>query len=176
MKEMLFGGFGLFFLSQCVHICIWRIKIPTAYPIWLFSIFVALPTVVLGGWLGWLAFMGSPLLTGDLLVTAMGAYLLHGSLSGVYAIAYPGIVHFSPTVEIAKAIASGMPHGQLATELNLPLFTPRNMLDLRLDNLLKAGMIQRQNEGWAITPKGARIAGTFVFFRRLLGLPELGGG
>lgn len=176
MKDMLLGGLGLFTLCQLAHIAVWRVRVPRAYPLWLLGVFVALPTLGLGGWLGWLALSGSPLWGRDLLVSAFGAYVLHGALSGVYAIAYPGVIHFSPTVEIVKAIAAGMPRGVTAGELDLPLFTPDNMFGMRLENLLKAGMIERRDGRLVPTPKGARIARVFVLFRRLLGLPELGGG
>jgi len=176
MKEMLLGGLGLFALCQLVHIAVWRVRVPVAYPLWLLGVFVALPTVGLGGWLGWLALSGSPLLTGGLLVQAFGAYVLHGALSGVYAIAYPGVIHFSPTTEIAKAIAKSGERGITAAELDLPLFGAEHMVGLRLDNLVKAGMIERRAGRLAATAKGARIARVFVAFRRLLALPELGGG
>lgn len=176
MTGMLLGGLGLFALCQLVHIAVWRVRIPEAYPFWLLAIFVALPTAGLTGWLLWLAASGSPLFGAGLLTQCLGAWVLHGGLSGVYAIAYPGVIHFSPTTEIAKAIAASGARGLRAEDLALPLFGAEHMVGMRIENLLKAGMIERRDGRLAATAKGARIARVFVAFRRMLALPELGGG
>ena len=128
MQDMLLGGLGLFTLCQLAHIIIWRIRVPAAYPLWLLGTFVALPTLGLCGWILWLGAAGGAPLAADLLSRVFGAYVLHGALSGVYAIAYPGVIHFSPTVEIAKAIAASEPQGVTANELKLPWLVPDGMV------------------------------------------------
>lgn len=176
MAGMFLGGLALFAFCQLVHIAIWRVRVPESYPYWLLGVFVALPTLLAGGWLAWLALTGSPLCTTATAVQTAGAWVLHGALSGVYAIAYPGVIHFSPTVELAKAIAAAGPRGAAPEELSLPLLSQENMQGMRVENLLKSGMIERREGRLVPSAKGARIARVFVGFRRLLALPELGGG
>lgn len=173
---MFLGGLALFVFCQLAHIVVWRIRVPENYPYWLLGVFVALPTLLVGGWLLWLVGVSGAPLTQESVVPALGAYVLHGALSGVYAIAYPGVIHFSPTVELAKAIAAAGPHGAAPEELDMPLLTPQNMRGMRVENLLRAGMIVERGQGFSTTAKGARVASVFVAFRRALSLDELGGG
>jgi hypothetical protein len=162
----------LFLVCQSLHILIWRIKRPSAYLIWLFILFILVPvsgfiiygilkTIVAG-----IAF------TSRELVEWYGIFLLHIALSGGYTLVYPAILVFSPSLEMLKLIEKKMPQGALYEDIDLPLFDEKNMVCLRLDNLIHTVMIKEEEGGkLLLTKRGSFIAKTVFFYRRLLSLP-----
>lgn len=171
MISVLIKGCLLFLLCQLVHILIWRKRRPAAYPVWLFLIFIALPVFGLLAYSALRAlFLNATLGAGEWLEW-YGALLLQVACSGVYANVYPAIIVFSPSLEILKIVEQKMPDGVTCEELDLPLFSEKNMLALRFDNLERSSMIREVDGGLVLTKWGMTIARCILFYRRMLSLP-----
>lgn len=177
MTNILIIGLTLFVVSQIVHIVVWRVFSPRAYPIWLPVIFTltplflfsALHLLVLGG-------MVALELDRHLYLLLASAFIMHLALSGMYIHMYPGIVFFSLSLEIIKLLAENEEQGLSMERIDLPVFSEANAIDMRINHLMESGMIEGDNNHLILTNKGRSVAKVIYGFRRVLGLPGVGKG
>lgn len=175
--QILIYGLIQFTLSQIVHIIIWRIYSPKAYPIWLPVIFTLTP-VSFFILLHVLAFSGSIgiYLNKVFYLTIGSSFVMHLALSAMYIHMYPGIIFFSPSLEIIKLLAEQNDRGLSMEKMNLPVFSEANTIDMRINHLIDSGMIEKNDTSYILTPKGMVVARSFYIYRRMLGLPGIGRG
>lgn len=177
MTNILIIGLILFVASQVVHIVIWRVFSPKAYPIWLPIIFTFTPLLlfsvlhllVLGG-------IAPMELNGHLYLLLASAFVMHLALSGMYIHMYPGIVFFSLSLEIIKLLAENEEQGLSMEKIDLPVFSEANAIDMRINHLMESGMIEGDSNHLMLTNKGRSVAKVIYGFRRVLGLPGVGKG
>ena len=175
--NILIYGLLQFLISQIVHIIIWRIFSPKAYPIWLPVIFTLTPVGLFIS-LHILIFSG---LTGIVLnkvlyLTIGSSFVMHLALSSMYIHMSPGIVFFSPSLELIKLLAEHGGDGLSAEEMDLPVLSEANTVGMRIKHLISSGMIQEESSSYVLTPKGMLVARSFYIYRRMLGLPGIGRG
>jgi len=175
--QILIYGLVQFLVSQIVHIIIWRIFSPKAYPIWLPVIFIFTP---IGLFISLHILVFSGLIDIDinkaLYLTIGSSLVMHLALSAMYIHMYPGIIFFSPSLEIIKLLAEQNDRGLSMEEMNLPVLSEANTVGMRVNHLMSSGMIKEEGGSYILTPKGIFIARSFYIYRRMLGLPGIGRG
>ena len=95
MALALLLGVGLFSACWLLHVVIWRIRRPEAYPVWLAIIFLVVP----GFLAGLRSFLPLPGETEVDLWTLLAALLLHAAISGTYMAGYVSVVGYSPSAD-----------------------------------------------------------------------------
>lgn len=175
--QILIYGLIQFMVSQIVHIIIWRIFSPKAYPIWLPVIFTLTPVGLFIS-LHILVFSGLIAININkaLYLTIGSSLVMHLALSAMYIHMYPGIIFFSPSLEIIKLLAEQNDRGLSIEEIDLPVLSEANTIGMRIDHLVNSRMIEKNGASYILTPKGAFIARSFYIYRRMLGLPGIGRG
>lgn len=175
--KILVFGFFLFIGSQIVHVVLWRVFSPKAYPIWLPVIFTISPAafLVLFHLFGFTGFIGIEL--NQIFYLIIGSSLImYFALAAMYIHLYPGIVFFSLSLEIIKLLAEQNDRGLSIEEMDLPVLSEANTIGMRIDHLVNSGMIEKNGASYILTPKGIFIARSFYIYRRMLGLPGIGRG
>jgi len=172
IADILLKSFLLFGACQVLHIILWRIKKPKIYPLWLFSVFIILPLSLF-----FLFCIIKTVLTGSLgfgfnsWIILFSIFLCHAGLSGIYAHYFPIIIIYSPSLEILKIINSKMPAGTSYDDIHKSFFNNQKILEPRLNNLLKSGVILKKDGIIYLSEKGEKIAKLGLLYRKIVGLP-----
>lgn len=167
---MLLGGallfaVALFAASWLVHLVVWRVKRPAAYPIWLPVIFSIVP--LLCAVLLWKCAPATlPIETA--LLGLIFAAPIYAVLSSCYMGGYAGIIEYSPSAEILKAISKRMPKGMPAEALEVETLSEEALTGKRVRHLLDSGCASESNHNILLTNKGIRFVSLCLFYRRLL--------
>ncbi len=175
IAHILANGLSLFAICYLLHLILWRIRRPTAYPIWLPVIFFLLPLVGMTA----LFIMEGNLnvdLSNPRFIPLLAIFLLHASLSSTYIVFYSGLIAFSPSLAVLEVIDRSMPSGLNYEELFLPWFNDKNLAGLRIENLIAARMLVKTQDLLYPTVKGRLVAQCFRLYRRSIGLPDIGEG
>jgi hypothetical protein len=164
-------GLVSFALGWLLHLIIWRIKRPDAYPIWL-------PLIMLLGFavaasIYWNN-VGSATFSENAEVLA-SALLLQSVLTLGYLMGYAGIIEYSPSAEVLYAVAS-YPDGVSENDLNITSLTDEFLIGKRLNHLLAAGMVRQEKDRFSIEPIGRFVVKCTIFYRRMLFEPPFGEG
>ena len=165
-----------FAATVCLHVVVWRIRRPIDYATWvpsLLSIFliggaVAAALFVTVWKMPGDAYIGSPI------VKWCAIMLLQSSIGVVYTIYYTLLLVGSPSLELLKRLARS-PNGLRIDEIDLPL-TNDALLGPRIANLFESGLIAIESGRLRLAPKGRRLTGCALIYRRTIGLPDGGGG
>jgi hypothetical protein len=156
-------GIVSFGLGWILHLIIWRIRRPEAYPIWvpliMFAGFVVAATV-------YLDHFGSATFSGNVEVLG-SALLLHAVLTVGYLMGYAGIIEYSPSAEVLYAVAS-YPDGVSEKDLNVTSVTDEFLVGKRLSHLVSAGMVRQNGDRFSIEPSGRFIVNFTIIYRRML--------
>ncbi len=164
MCAALINGLALFLLSLALHVIVWRVRRPESYRAWLPTL-----AVIFGPLAAAIAWFIVPT---PLDVTAL--LLLHGSLAAVYVIGYTLVSAFSPSVELLKLL-DRTPAGIPIASLRLP-FSAGVLIEDRIDNLMAAGLVRQNGSRVELGPRGARLTGLVLLYRRAIGLRDGEGG
>jgi hypothetical protein len=164
-------GLAAFALGWILHLIIWRIKRPEAYPIWLPLIMLFAFAVAASVY--WDNF-GSANFSENVEVLA-SALLLHAVLTVGYLMGYAGIIEYSPSAEVLYAVAS-YPDGVSENDLNVTSLTDEFLVGKRLNHLLAAGMIREEKDRFSIEPIGRFVVKCTIVYRRMLFEPPFGEG
>lgn len=155
---------GLFFIAWCVHLIVWRVRRPVAYPLWLPVIFAITPVFcVLLFWSAVPVDMRQQALL--CLVFALPVYAV---LSACYMGGYAGIIEYSPSAEILKAVRGRMPKGIAADRLEVPTLSEEALTGKRIRHLLDSKCAVRKADEITLTAKGVRYVKLSLFYRQLL--------
>ena len=164
-------GLGSFVFGWILHVVIWRIKRPEAYPIWLplilFAAFAVATVVYLTN------FAGTTL--SDNIEVLLSALLLQAVLTVGYMMGYAGIIEYSPSAEVLYAVAA-YPAGVSENDLNVTSLTDEFLVGKRLSHLVAAGMIRQDKDRFSIEPSGSFIVKFTILYRRMLFEPPFGEG
>lgn len=158
-------------LSFAVHWCLWRIWVPRRQTLALMMIFFG---VLIGGCLvgscrdvrdhGW--GLEWPW---DYVQVAM----FHISMTLGYVVAYSAIENRSPSMKILTFVADGGEEGRSRREVQ-ELLGQDSPLEVRIEAMLRDGMVKRTDGGLTLTGKGDRWATAFSQWANLIGLGKGG--
>jgi len=167
---MLLGGsllvaVAVFAVSWLVHLVVWRVKRPAAYPIWLPVIFSIVP--LLCAVLLW-RYAPNMLPVDTVFLGLMFAAPIYAVLSSCYMGGYAGIIEYSPSAEILKAISKRMPKGMPADALEVETLSEEALTGKRVRHLLDSGCAIESHQNMRLTNKGIRFVLLCLFYRRLL--------
>ncbi|MDA8434315.1 MAG: hypothetical protein M0Z60_15330 [Nitrospiraceae bacterium] len=98
-------------------------------------------------------------------------FSLHLSLSLVYISSYPAVRAVSPSLEIMLYIGSS-PERKLTEREIAKKFTDTTLVNARVDDLMIYRLLTVRGGRYALTHFGRFIIRGFVFYRKMLGLPE----
>ncbi len=168
MVVALLLGLGIFASCWFLHVIVWRIHRPAAYPIWLPIVFVLVPIAAV-----------MALATSDVqfpflqdLPTVLAAFLLHFAISACYMGGYAGIIEYSPSAEILRVVKAAMPAGIAPDELEVPSLTEQALTGKRIQHLMDSGMAVEADGNLTLTDKGAGVVRLCQFYRNVFGLKE----
>jgi hypothetical protein len=173
MKLPLVLGLGLFVTCWFIHLIVWKIHRPQAYPIWLLAIFFVMPL------LGVLVLEVYPVPTlqvRSLELEWVTGVLLHIMLSGSYICGYAGIIEYSPSAEILLVVNKYMPEGISEEALTVDSLTEYSLTGKRIDHLVSSGIATLEGERYILTPMGKVIANLSKNYRIFLGVSQMGKG
>ena len=153
-------GVSIFSLCLVGHIIVWRFHRPRHDARVLFALFFMGGIALLSG------FFGS--LSGT---DWMANVLLHVAMSCGYIQLYPASQANSPSVTILKAVSQSMPHGMNEAEIRSLLDLEKNFQE-RIEDLLVSGLMIRENGRLSLTKRGRAFIVPFIYYRRMLGIPE----
>ncbi len=168
---IVFSAFVLFFVSQIIHILIWRNNRLLSPWLTLIIVFVIVPPILvlflyfLGNNWGMLQYL--PRFT---LSEWLAAYLLHGAMGSGYFFLYPTAQDGSPAVRLSLYLHAHMPEGLTLEDLKEYLLSKDDM-GPRINDLLVSGYIEKSEDGaLRLTRLGRIFIRPFMMLRQLLGL------
>lgn len=161
--NVLLLGLGLFGFCLATHVILWRFYRPRHHVLALMTLF----------FIGGLILLWGVRAAFDSLSGADGVAiaLLHIALSCGYIQLYPASQAQSPSVTILIAVKKSMPRGMSESEIG-SLLNPEMTFHDRIEDLVAAGLIRDGNEKLALTDRGRAFILPFIYYRRMLGIPE----
>ncbi len=151
-------GIGLFVAILVVHVLMWNLLRIRKEMLWLALVFFAVPGLALQ--LVWSAgFLDASS------VTASG--LLYAALAVVYVQTYPALREDIPSVRIIMSVRR-QPGGMTRSEI-IEHLVPHGIFDAKIKDLQNDALVRVQNDRLYLTAMGARLAGVFHYYRKLLG-------
>lgn len=176
MLAVLLKWMMTFAATVLLHVVVWRICRPQSYGAWiplLQSIFVAGGLVIAMLLVRFVHIAGEGSVGGPM-TQWLAIAVLQTVVGIVYTFGYTLLLAGSPSLAILWRL-SRSPDGLRVEEIGMPL-TAEALIDLRIRNLTQSRMIESRDDVLLLAPKGRRLTGIVIFYRRLIGLPEGGGG
>jgi len=168
----------LFIVSGLVHLGIWRVRRPLAYPIWLPAIFLSSPVVIC------LALM----ITSALLPRAapsrhharnrcQGTVVYGGGPHALF-LRSPPAIHAAmrvlwntvPLRKSVQAVERHTPSGIAVDKLEIPSLTEQALTGKRIHHLLAGEMIHWRGNRLILTFAGQRVVNFWKFYRKVFGI------
>lgn len=161
----------IFSLALCMHLLIWRLRIPKRQRKVLLRIFLATFFISI---LGISIFQTWNLVPRFLRIyyfsEVIQVFIFVIAFAFSYIITYSAVEADSPSLAIIKTIAKsgseGLDKGKLFAILNDDI-----LVKPRLADLLTDGLVSLDNGRYTLTPKGRLSARVFIAYRKLLDLP-----
>lgn len=167
-------GFGLFCACWLIHVAIWRVRRPSAYPVWLPAIFFGLPLLAV---LGVISAGGQrPLLSRLDDSSLLAGALLHIVLSLSYTCGYAGVIEYSPSAEILRVVRAQMPRGVPLDALRVDSLTDEALTGRRISHLQSSRLVRLDESGLRLTGAGEAFVAATQWYRALFGIPGYGEG
>lgn len=173
MESALCWGLATFGACWLVHWCVWRIRIPKGYLVWLPAIFWVLPLVGIS--VLWAGGATRPLTETDWFALILAA-LLHFAVSCCYICGYAGITEYSPSAEVLLAVREHMPRGLPATGLHISSFTEHGLTSGRVEDLHTSGLVVIHDGRVSVTRRGRLALAVSRVYRVLVGVDPTGRG
>jgi hypothetical protein len=172
VSRILLSSLAIFAVCQLIHIAWWRVRRPATYAGWVPALTMIF--FVAGGALAWWAANRVPVSGAGASMAWAAIMLCHGALALVYIIGYTLVVAHSPSLEILKRLShaeGGLPRASVA------LARPdEELTGQRIRNLCDGSMLRNDAASLSLGPRGTLLAGTVLFYRHLVGLPDGEGG
>jgi uncharacterized protein YacL len=172
--KMLFWGSIIFCLALCVHLIVWKVRIPKSQTKTLLQIFMGtLFICLIAIWcISRFAMAGRPWILHEF-SDHLNVILFFVSLTLAYVATYSAIEVDSPSLLIIKSIAesgnSGLDRGKLYQVLNDEL-----LVKSRIRDLVNDGFICLRADKYKLTSRGFLLARIFIFYRKLLNIGKGG--
>ena len=166
MTIALLLGLSIFATCWLLHVVIWWIHRPAAYPIWLPIIFLHVPLIVILT----IGFTRYSLPSGCGAPTIVAAFFLHAVIAACYMGGYAGIIEYSPSAEILRVVQANMPHGTPLESLCVSTLSEEALTGKRITHLLASRMIALENGVLRLTPRGHAIVNLCVAYRSVFGI------
>jgi hypothetical protein len=151
-----------FALMMVLHVLIWRVFKVRKQILWLFLIFLGLPTAV---------FLIGLVRGQDPTAWALW-YLLEFTLSSCYILFFPAVQSESPTLTLVRQLDRHKRDGGLSRERILAAMSTNNPILDRLTDLQNNGLIQASGGPQRLSGPGRLVAIFFFYYRRAMGLPS----
>ena len=167
---MFIATYGTLLLAAAffAHLLIWRIRLPRNHTQALLLIFLIVPVPILSA-----VFYANPGVWPASVWPILHLLLFYTAMSLVYVIGYSVIEQDSALLATYAKIESAGAGGMAEEEL-VPLLEQGTSPMQRLELMAQTGLIERRDDGYALTPKGRRLARLFALAERLFGLPRGG--
>ena len=166
MQNALFLGIATFAVCWLLHVVVWRIRRPIAYPLWLTALFVLTPLAA-GAALYATGIMYE--LTADPLVAIAGMGL-HLALGACYTCGYAGIIEYSPSAEVLQLVQKHMPHGIEPRNIHVASLSEQALTGKRVAHLLASNMAESRDGRLMLTRSGRRVMAMRRGYRALFGI------
>lgn len=163
-------GTGLAAVAFCVHVVLWRIRVPRREWSVLVLVFAAVAVLALSGALISPRFARFGMSTPRMIL----AGLVFGGLGIVYLILFSALESDSPTLTMIRLIRQHRGCGITEAEL-VTRSVERAYSRVRLEQMLRDGLAEQAGPRIRATPRGRRIALMVLWYCWLLGLRSVGG-
>lgn len=151
-------GIGLFVAALAIHVLMWNLLRVRKEILWLAFVFFVIPGMaLLSTWLAGFLDTSS--------VTASG--MLYASLAVVYVQTYPALREDIPSIGILMSVhrqSGGMTRPEIIEQ-----FVAQGFFDTKIKDLQNDALVHVQDDRLYLTAIGAKLAGVFYYYRRLLG-------
>lgn len=159
---IILSGFAGFFVFMGVHIFIWRWLHPKRDYLLLFIISFMI-------FLSYFIIIYLVSLKKYAFIDWILVFFLYFILCGTYIASYPAVQAISPSLKIVLLAGQAMPNGA-AIERIKSNFDSRELLDLKIQDLVRSKLIAEKNGVLNLTKKGSMMIIAFMFLRKVLGL------
>ena len=159
-------------VALLIQLCIWQIRRPEAYPIWL-------PVIFFGSFIA-VSFALNRLLDirllSDNLLGFVSGLLAQAILTVGYIMGYAGIIEYSPSAEILMVVSKHMPEGISEGLLKVDSLSEDILTGKRIRHLLHSGLIREVDGLLESTRHGDAFVRFAVLYRKAMFQPEYGEG
>jgi len=152
---------GAFAGMMMIHVLLWRLFKVRKQILWLFLIFLGVPTVALF----------TNLSRGADPVEWSLWYLLVFTLSCCYILFFPAVQTESPTLAMVRHIDQRKPFGGLTRDEIMAAMCSDQPVQDRLIDLRNNGLIRASTGPQRLSGSGRLVAAFFYWYRRAMGLP-----
>ncbi len=159
--SLMLRSVAAFAALMVVHVLVWRWLKVRKQILWLFVIFLGVPTLV----------FAVGLARGSAPVESTLCYLLVFTLSSSYILFYPIVQTASPTLSMVRLIDSNRKSGGVTRDEIMARMCSDQPLQDRIKDLQNNGLIQASAGPQRLRPVGRLIAAVFYRYRQVLGLP-----
>lgn len=166
MTIALLLGLSTFTGCWLLHVLIWHVHRPVAYPIWLPIIFLFVPLSAILA----LGFTRGGLPFGSSAPTTVAAFLLHAVIAACYMGGYAGIIEYSPSAEILRVVQANMPHGTPPESLHVSSLSEEALTGKRIKHLLNSRLIAVEGGALRLTGRGQLVVNLCLAYRAVFGL------
>jgi hypothetical protein len=166
MDKALLLSLSTFTACWLLHVFVWRIRRPEAYPVWLPVLFLLVPLVA--GAIAASAGIAIPF--GADVPTVIAAFLLHAVISACYIGGYAGIIEYSPSAEILRAVQEAGPGGIEPAALNVTTLSEQALTGKRISHLITSRMAVNNDGALQLTARGQRVVALCRLYRAIFAL------
>ena len=161
--HVLFLGISTFGICLAAHVLLWRFHPPHHHVPALFALFS----------IGGMLLLCTVRIHFDFLSGTdwTAVVLLHAAMSSAYIQLYPAGQARSPSAALLIAVGQSMPRGMNEAEIR-HLLDPEKAFHERLKDLAVSGLIRNENGKLSLTARGRAFILPFLYYRRMLGIPE----
>lgn len=156
-----------FIFSFAIHVIVWRLLKPNKYLLWLPAVFFLAPVFACYVFFMLLGF-GSPDFDYSIIIWTA---LLYIPLVVCYTGGFAGIVEYSPSAEILRAISTH-PQGIAPLDLHVATLDESALTGKRLKHLQANRLIVTRGEGIFLTSRGKQSVLICNTYRKIFGIKE----
>lgn len=155
-----------------LQVCLWRLFRPGRYLVWIPVIFAVSGSLVVA----WASanVLGFGTAVSNEQLTA--ACVLYAVVVACYTGGFAGVVEYSPSAEILRAVAAS-PQGIRPEDLGVQTLSEAALTGKRIRHLLRNGLVTCDERGdLSLTHRGRWVVNACVLYRQLFGLKQRAAG